>query len=275
MKRIFALFCLIICLIFTTTKAQAENIKFVQITDAHISTGSEYSQKVLKSAIADINSQPEIAFVVFTGDNINNPTEDNLRTFISIIKKLKVPYYIALGNHDVYKNKKMSKIRYFEILREGNPFYRQKTANYKFSKNGFLFLVVDGAKEVIPGSIGYYRKDTLNWVDQTLSKNEKQNAIIFQHFPVEYPDGVENKLKTHRTYKVEEYQNMLSKHDNVLAVLSGHFHTNGENMKDGVYHISTPSIINVPNSYKIIDIVTSKEFSPIIYTQLREFEVAE
>mgnify|MGYP002627210038 CR=1 FL=1 len=167
----------------------------------------------------------------------------------------------------------MSKKHYFEILREGNPFYRQRTPNYKFSKNGFIFLVVDGAKEVIPGSIGYYRKDTLEWVNQILTKNDKSSVIIFQHFPVEYPDGVENKLKTHKTYKVEEYQTMLAKHNNVLAVLSGHFHVNCENMKEGVYHISTPSLINVPNSYKIIDIITTKDFSPLIYTQLREFEV--
>ena len=275
MKRILVLFVLIVSIVLCGEIAKAENIKFVQITDTHISAESEYSQKVLRSAIHDINSQPEISFVVFTGDNINNPTEDNLRTFISIIKKLKVPYYIVLGNHDVYKNKKMSKVRYFEILREGSPFYKQKTPNYKFSKNGFIFLTVDGAKEVIPGTVGYYRKDTLNWVDQILEKNKKSSVVIFQHFPVYYPDGVENKLKTHRTYKVEEYQEMLAKHDNVLAVLSGHFHTNSENMKDGVYHISSPSLINVPNSYKIIDIVTSKEFSPIIYTQLREFEVKD
>ena len=68
---------------------------------------------------------------------------------------------------------------------------------------------------------------------------------------------------------------MLAKHHNILAVLSGHFHVNSENMKDGVYHISTPSIINMPNSYKIIDIITTKDFSPLIYTQLREFEVKE
>ena len=275
MKRLLTLFVLIISIILCTKDAYAENIKFAQLTDVHISANSEYTQKVLQSAIKDINSQPEISFVVFTGDNINNPTEENLRAFASIIKKLKVPYYIVIGNHDVYKNKKMSKVRYFEILREGSPFFKQKTPNYKFTKNGFIFLIVDGAKEVIPGTVGYYRKDTLNWVDQILTKNKKSSVIIFQHFPVEYPDGVENKLKTHRTYKVEEYQQMLSKHHNVLAVLSGHFHTNSENMKDGVYHISSPSLINMPNSYKIIDIVTSKEFSPIIYTQLREFEVNE
>lgn len=273
MKRIISLIFFIICILFTSQKTFADNIKFVQIADVHMSAESEYSQKVLKSAIEDINAQPEIAFVVFTGDNINNPTEENLKTFISLVKKLKVPYYIVLGNHDVYKNKKMSKVRYFEILRQGNPFYRQRSANYKFSKNGFIFLTADGAKEVIPGSVGYYRKDTLNWVNQILSKNEKSHVIIFQHFPVEYPEGVENKLKTHKTYKVEEYREMLAKHHNVLAVLSGHFHVNSETMKDGVYHISTPSIINMPNSYKIIDIITTKDFSPLIYTQLREFEV--
>ena len=46
-------------------------------------------------------------------------------------------------------------------------------------------------------------------------------------------------------------------------------------MKDGVYHISSPSLIALPYSYKIIDIVTTKEFSPIIYTQLKEFELIE
>ena len=97
--------------------------------------------------------------------------------------------------------------------------------------------------------------------------------IIFQHFPVEDPEGVESRLKTHKTYKVEEYREMLDKHQNLLAIISGHFHVNSENMKNGVYHISSPSLLTLPQAYKIIDIVTTKEFSPIIYTQLREFEV--
>jgi hypothetical protein len=108
-----------------------------------------------------------------------------------------------------------------------------------------------------------------------LNKYSNKNVVIFQHFPVEYPDGVDNSLKSHKTYKIETYQELLTKHNNVLAVVSGHFHVNSENMKNGVYHIATPSLLTMPNSYKIIDIVTTKEFSPIIYTQLREFEVAQ
>ena len=237
MRKLLTLFSIILFSLIFIPKAWAENIKFVQVTDSHLSADSEFSQNVLKSAVEDINSQEGIAFVVFTGDNISNPTQANLREFMEIVNNLKVPYYIALGNHDVYKQKNMSKAEYFEIVHEMAPLRRQRTPNYKFTKN----------------------------------KNKQ--VIIFQHFPVEYPQTAENKLKTHRTYKLEEYRAVLEKHHNVLAILSGHFHTNDETMKNGVYHISSPSLITVPHSYKIIDIVTTKDFSPIIYTQLREFKV--
>ena len=267
---------LLLCLVFIFgIKVSAENIKFAQITDVHLSASNEYSQKVLKSAVQDINNQSGLSFVVFTGDQLNNPKEENLHAFLKIVNNLNIPYYIALGNHDVYKSNGLSKVRYYEIIREKKLFFPQKKPNYKFKKNGFVFIVVDGAKEVIPGSVGYYREDTLNWVEKQLFKNKKKNIVIFQHFPVQYPDNSESKIKTHKTYKVEEYQEMLDAHDNVLAVLSGHFHTNSENMKNGVYHISSPALLALPHSYKIIDIVTTKEFSPIIYTQLREFEVKE
>lgn len=274
MKKIYSLILgLFVLLIGLAQRVNAENIKFVQIADTHLSADSEYSQKVLKSAVDDINNQSDVSFVVFTGDNINNPSEVNLRKFVQIASKLKVPYYLALGNHDVYKSKGMSKTRYFEIVREENMLFPQRRPNYEFKKNGFVFLVVDGAKEAIPGSTGYYREDTLNWLDEKLTKNENKSVVIFQHFPVIYPDGAD--LKTHKTYRVEDYKEVLAKHNNVLAIITGHFHTNSETMENGVYHISSPSVLAIPQSYKVIDIVTTKDFSPIIYSQLREFKVEE
>ena len=262
-------------LVLSVGQAFAENIKFIQVTDVHLNDTNEYSKKVLASAVEDINNQQDISFVVFTGDNIGSPKEENLRAFLKIVNKLNVPYYFVLGNHDVYKSNGLSKVRYFELIKSHKLFFPQRKPNYKFSKNGFVFLIVDGAKEVIPGSVGYYRKDTLDWVNKELRKNKKKNVVIFQHFPVEYPSISESKIKTHKTYKVEEYQALLEKHDNVLAVVSGHFHVNSENMKNGVYHITTPALLTLPHSYKVIDIITTKEFSPIIYTQLRDFEVKD
>ena len=273
MKKIILLFFAI--LLIATQKAYAETIKFIQVTDAHVTASNQYSQKVLKSTVQDINKQQGVSFVVFTGDSIDTAREDNLKVFLKIVNQLNIPYYIALGNHDVYKSGGLSKTRYFELIRQYKWFFPQRKPNYKFSKNKFNFYIVDGAKEIIPGPVGYYKEDTLKWLDKQLSKNSKRPAIIFQHYPLVYPENSEGRLKTHKTYKANEYLEMLNKHDNVLAVISGHFHRNSENMQNGVYHISSPSLLNLPHYYKIIDIVTTKEFSPIIYTQLREVEVKE
>lgn len=272
------LLSLLALFMFTCLSVFADNtksIKFVQVSDAHFSADSDYTQKVLKSAISDINSLQDVSFVVFTGDNVNSPNESNLKAFLKIVKKLKVPYYIAIGDHDVYKANGLSKARYYDMIHEHNWFMFKHQPNYKFKKKGFVFLVVDGAKEIIPGSVGYYREGTLAWVGEELAKNKDKDVIILQHFPIEYPDNAEASVKTHKTYKVEQYKELIDKHQNLLAVVSGHFHTNSENMTNGVYHISTPSLIALPQSYKVIDIVTTKEFSPIIYTQLREFEVKD
>ena len=43
-------------------------------------------------------------------------------------------------------------------------------------------------------------------------------------------------------------------------------------MRNGVYHITTPSLIGEPPVYKIITIVTTKDFSPMIYTELKEVQ---
>ena len=273
MKKILLTFLFLI-LFQLGSFAFTGNIKFIQVTDVHFTAGKEHQEILLKNMVEDINSQKDISFVIFTGDNIDNPDENSLIGLMKIIRKLKVPYYIVLGNHDVFKSKNMSKERYAEIVREYNPLWLRKKWSYTFHKKGYTFIVVDGSKEIIPGPVGYFRADTLAWLDKQLTKNRRHPVVIFQHYPIlDSPEFGSARLKTHRTYQPEKYFEVLNKHDNVLAIVSGHFHVNSEIMKDGIYHISTPTLIGSLHSYKIIDIVSQKGFSPIIYTQLKEVEV--
>ena len=116
----------------------AEVIKFAQIADAHFIAGDKYREQVLQEAVNSINNQKDIAFTVFTGDNINSPKPYYLPDFTNIINKLNVPYYIVIGNHDVYKNNGLSKTKYLEIIRENNFLYKYKKPNYVFKKDGLL-----------------------------------------------------------------------------------------------------------------------------------------
>ena len=270
MKRfLFYLFLILFICLSCNTKTFANDIKFVQVTDSHFTTESEYSANVLKATVKSINNLKGISFVVFTGDNIGKPRQENLINFVNIVNKLDVPYYLAFGNHDVFKSGGLSKTDYIKTIKLHNWLYRPSKPNYVIKKNGFVFLVVDGAKEVIPGNNGYYRETTLTWLDKQLTKHKKNPVIIVQHFPLVEP----KQSKTHKTYNPDRYFDILAKHKNVISIISGHYHLNAETMKDGIYHISTPSLLSPPNNYKIIDIVTTKGFSPMIYTELRPVNV--
>ncbi len=275
MKRVFLI--LFFTILFQTAGFAFESaIKFVQVTDTHFNAQNPYTVKVLENTVQDINRLKDVAFVVFTGDNLNKPQAEDLDDFIKIINKLDAPYYLVIGNHDVFKGQNLSKERYNEIVRENNLFWFKRKWNYTFKKKGYTFIVVDGAKEVIPGPIGYYRADTLEWLDKQLTKNKKNPVIILQHYPIiDAPEFSESRLKTHRTYQPEKYFDVLKKHDNVIAIISGHFHVNSEIMQDGIYHISTPTLLSTPPVYKIIDIVSKDGLSPIIYTQLKDVEIEE
>ena len=275
MKKAF-LTLFFIFLVQTASMAFESSIRFVQVTDVHFDAENPNKVKILEETVKDINSLKDISFVVFTGDNLNNPEREDLDDFIKIINKLDAPYYLVLGNHDVAKSKKLSKEQYAEIVHANNLLWLRKKWNYTFKKKGNTFIVVDGAKEVIPGPVGYYRADTLEWLDKQLSKNHNRPVVIFQHYPVvDAPEFNGARLKTHKTYQPEKYFEVLNKHNNVLAVISGHFHINSETMQNGVYHISTPTLLRTPPVYKIIDIVSKDGLSPLVYTQLKEVDLQE
>ncbi len=250
------------------------SIKFVQVTDTHFDLKNENSVKQLEKCVKDINTLKGVSFVIFTGDNISNARENDLTGFIKRINKLKVPYYIVLGNHDVFKGQGLSKEKYNQIVRLNNYFWFHLKWNYVFKKKGYTFIVLDGAKEVIPGPAGYYKADTLEWFDQQLEKNQDKPVIIFQHYPViESKTFPQSRYKTHKVYQVEKYYDVINKYDNILAIVSGHLHVNSEIMENGIYHINTPTLLAEPSCYKIIDIITKDGLSPIIYTQLKEIDV--
>lgn len=259
-----------------SSMALANDLKFIQITDSHFSSAKEdytqreveHSKSVLEKTIEDINSISGVDFVVFTGDNIDTANAADLKIFLKLANTLKVPYYVVIGNHEVFKSQKFDKKEYMKTVRKYSKNCRPSGANYEFEKNGIVFLVVDGAKDVIPGPAGYYKKNTLNWLDKELTKYQGSKVVIFQHFPIVAPYY----NRTHSTYNVADYENILKKHSNVMGIFSGHYHANGEKMVDGIYHASAPALVEAPHNYKIIEITGSNKKGYQIYTQLRHAE---
>lgn len=252
MKKFFGI---ILALTLGLMSAWADDLRFVQVDDTFYNPNSDVLDRVIKS----INNQKDISFVVFSGNNISKPDKTYLESFLKSAKKLNSPYYIIIGNKDVNKQKDLSKVQYMKLVSKHNRAHKRiHKPNYVFEKQGVVFIVVDGSKDVIPSSMGYFKADTLTWLEEQLNKYKGRNVILLQHFPIIPPSDKE----THYTFKPEEYMAVLSKHSNVLAVISGHFGVNKEQTVMGKTHISTASA----PQYKIIDILNCDTKNPTIWT---------
>lgn len=250
-------------LLCSCTAVQSADMRFVQVEGVLYSPADKNSVTSFQKLINDINNQKNVEFVVFTGNNIAKPNKTYLEDFVKEAKKLKAPFYVVLGNKDVNKQKAMGKSDYAEILKKKVKTHRKiNSTNYAFVKKGIAFVVVDGAKEIIPSTIGYYKDDTLDWVEDTLTKYQDKKVVILQHFPLIPP----SKKELYYTYKAEDYLKLLKVHKNVKAIISGHFGVNSEQEYDEILHITTA---NVPE-YRIIDIIDYDTDNPTFWSTIKK-----
>ena len=236
----------------------AKDLRFVQITDVRYS--KQNNSEVLKNIISDINGRKDVDFVVFTGDNIDRPDIKILKDFITEAKQLRKPFYVVIGDKDVNKHKDLSKKDYQKILKRNIPNCKSKDVNYTFEKEGVVFMVVDGAKDVIPSTNGNYKDSVVEWVDANLDLYSDKNVVILQHFPLITPEDNEN----YATFKPQKYIDVLQKHNNVKAVIAGHYGINKEENINGIVHIVTAP---APN-YRIIDILDCTSKNPSFWAEV-------
>lgn len=243
-----------------------DDLKIVQISDVHYSGRGtnngprmfKNSAELLEDAVCQINEMKDVDVVVFSGDSIDSPSQKDLVSFARIANKLKYPWYNTLGNHEVGIAGGLSKEKYFRILESINLNYNSLSLqNIAFKpyylimpKKDYEVIFLDGVIDNRISSNGEFSEQQLVWLDEKLTHYCNKKIIIVQHFPVVEPF----KSKTHRVLNAQQYLDILDKHNNVVAVLSGHYHCSKVVNRNNVLHITTPSLVQYPNAFRVITI---------------------
>jgi len=240
----------------------AKEIRIVHFSDIHLDTKTPdrkvrkfaQSEKMLQKAILKVNIlSPNI--VVFSGDMVNKPVESEFDIFLNNAKRIKPKFYPIFGNHDIGVKGGLSKATIIAKLNENCPWLNIKQPNYYVIKNEYIFIFMDGTTDKEITSNGYFPKEALTFLDETLTKFSNKKAIIVQHFPLMTPF----KSASHEIINKDEYLDILDKHKNVVAVLAGHYHASKTIERNNVLHITTPSMIEYPHTFRLITIDTDKK----------------
>lgn len=265
--KAFKLFSIFLLFALFQTGICAE-VTFSAITDACIKADKANntmtpSIKRLLTVKDDVNLSKNDA-VIFLGNNIQGANSYDLVMFAKIINKIKKPVYAGIGNKDTQKAKHLDKKEYYRLL---NKFSKNKVSKLPSAKkiNDFIFIFMDGTNEMVSMPRGYYKDRELIILEQYLEKYKNKDVVIVQHFPV-----LEMKDNMKSTFNLESYKALLARHNNVVAVISGHenedFETEDEN---GIKHINIPSLN--AGEYEVINIETTSN-GAIIKTKIISVE---
>ena len=199
--RIFLLF--IIVSGFSQNSDKSGNIKFIQLTDLHVSVGND-NDFLLQNIVKEINKS-DFEFVVVTGDLTNRGADDELKQVHSILSKLQKPYYVISGNHETNWSESAG-LTYKKIFGEDR---------FVFSKGDYLFIGYPCGPYMKMGD-GFVKHEDVLWLDKTLKdslKGTNKKVLNFAHYPMD--NSVSN-------YK--EVLSVLQKYPTV-ASFCGHGHT--------------------------------------------------
>jgi len=207
---------------FHFTASATKPFRFALLSDLHISTTNLQPSEDLQHAVNDVNALPGIDFVIVSGDVSNLGDTLSLRMAKQMLHKLKMPYYIIPGNHDV-------------------KWYQTGTDNFNavFGDTKFDFTHKDiefvgfTTAPLTKKGVGFIQPVYIQWMKRVLQDagNEKP-VILITHYPLQTGD-------------VDNWKDLIdvAKNYNVQAVLGGHYHRNAIFNYEGIPGIISRSTL--------------------------------
>jgi len=294
MKRKYLMSIISICILVLATAGLAgafEKVKFAVISDPHISIpqqkgvtdGFKLGLKTVmltENVVADINTIPDLEFVLVAGDLTQDAEPWNIDEVRRILDQLKVSYFVVLGNHDLSrvphekKDQPVTLSKYTMAgafigksggMLPGMTYYSQPLAK------DLVLVALDAsrAQVFVPEAGlndfgGKIYAGQMRWLERILKANQNKTVIILTHHNlVPWGEGDRtnhNNFGWFRMDNAEEVRALLKKYG-VKLVFSGHRHISTRYQKvDDIYHFISPAISTYPMRYTVYE-MTPKELS--------------
>lgn len=215
-----------------------QSFQFAHVTDTHV--GGSTSVEDLRSTIADINANPDLAFVIISGDITEFGSDDELRLAKRMLDSIRIPWYLVPGNHDTNWSES-----------GGNSFRRvfgQET--FAFVHDGFLCMGTNSGPNMRM-SPGQVPRENLVWMDSIFKvyPDSEMPLIYINHYPQD--SSLNNWFEAIDRLKTR----------NIQLILCGHGHQNKQYDFEGIPGIMGRSNLRAKDTvggYNIVEIGNGK-----------------
>ena len=243
----------------------ADTLKFAHISDVHLSDKTvdtsykvlSHSKELFEDEIEQINSVPNLDFVIVTGDLADKPQKQLVEEACDRMNKLNYKWYFAFGNHDAAVGTSFKKEKYFNYIKKRNKNMKFEKQYYSFvPKPGYRVIVLDATVDSRVTANGELPEEQLTWLDGELSEAQKANQVplIFLHHPLREPFPSFH----HRLKNAQEFKDILDKYQMPMAVFFVYYHAAKIYKEGHILHVSTPSLVTYPCAFRIVTVNNMK-----------------
>lgn len=253
------------------------NFRFAVVSDLHIGLPHTIWDHPSRFHLVEISipaleivlrhlEQLELDFLLLPGDLTQHGEPQNHTWLQERLSQLPFPVYVIPGNHDVpVLLPDLQSIGWADF-----PYYYQKFGYDNPKQLYYTCEVCQGVRLIALNSnqfdeqgkqIGRVDDEQLEWLRQVLAQSASELILVMiHHNVVEHLPG-QSRHRLARRYMLENAPELLEilKSAGVQLVFTGHLHVQDIAHHEGVYDITTGSLVSYPHPYRILNFRTDSQ----------------
>jgi Icc protein len=243
------------------------NLYFAQVSDMHISAEGDIEDILsgraaafLAGIVDRLNQQPDLDFVLFTGDLVNDGSLAELELFRRAVAGLRQPYYVIPGNHDYRPAERRQGLTRRQFVQLFNPQVADRPdapeaqAGYwsLTVKPGVQLIGLDSIREEDWG--GIIDAAQIAWLKDELARHADKLVIVAVHHPLHELAPVDRDPRWRKFVcdNGPELLALLDSYPQVRVVLTAHHHFTRVDLLGQRWHLACPAVSIYPCAYRTI-----------------------
>jgi 3',5'-cyclic AMP phosphodiesterase CpdA len=243
------------------------SLTLAQLSDIHISCLGDHHEMLsgrsagfLADIVADLNRQPDLDFVLFSGDLLDTAAQSEFDQWQQAIRLLRRPYYIIPGNHDRREPESEAGFTRRQVARLFNPQINARPAA-PAAQAGYWSLPLNPAVQLIGLDTirdedwgGVIEAAQITWLESELTTHADKFVILMVHHPLHKLAPIDD----HPDYHLFVCDNgpkilaLLDQYPQVKVVLTGHHHHTKADWLGRRLHLACPAIVGYPCAYRLL-----------------------
>lgn len=252
------------------------NIRFAIASDLHIGLPQTIWDSPKRFHLVEVSipaleivlehlEQLDLDFLLLPGDLTQHGEPENHQWLQKRLQSLSFPVYVIPGNHDVPNLLPTEKSIGFQDF----PKYYRQFGYQDVQKLYYSLEILPGVQLIALNSnqfdhdgnqLGCLDKRQLEWLEENLQVLQQQNLLVLvmiHHNVIEHIPG-QSSHELGKRYMLDNATELLAilRKYGIKSIFSGHLHVQDVVEAEGIYEITTGSLVSYPHPYRVIEIGT-------------------